>query len=176
MSVCSNEDPISRYTELVSDIDPDEYNVIESDSEDYSYRNHTSKKVSLDTKIDDPGYNCIRRVMNGRPVKIAFYETSTTPNVYIRDAVSGVRCSPYRVGTVDEDLFFSVILATGETGRRNPSVLFYDNPEQYERHFYTEVSPTTKQAWLNKVSEARREQETRQQLESQKSRQSIQVK
>jgi len=160
MSVCSNEEAVEpRYAGNVSDVDPDEYNnnYIETDSEEYteilSHRN--TRKVNVESKSADPGYNCIYRVVHGKHAKIPFYQTSTTPNMFIRDAVTGVRCAPFRVGTADEDLFFSVILATGETGRREPSVLFYDNPEQYERHFHTRVSAETKHAWMAKVTEAR---------------------
>ena len=160
MSVCSNEEAVDlRYAGNVSDVDPDEYNhqYLETDSEEYteimSHRN--TRKVNIEAKHTDSGYNLIYRVVNGKTTKIAFYHTSTTPNMYIRDAITGVRCAPFRVGTADEDLFFSVILATGETGRREPAVLFYDNPEQYERHFYTKVSAETKRAWMAKVTEAR---------------------
>ena len=160
MSVCSQEEVVDlRYAGNVSDVDPDEYNnqYLETDSEEYteimSHRN--TRKVNIESKNTDSGYHSIYRVVSGKPAKIVFYQTSSTPNMYIRDAVTGVRVSPYRVGTADEDLFFSVILATGETGRREPAVLFYDNPEQYERHFYTKVSAGTKRAWMAKVTEAR---------------------
>ena len=160
MSVCSQEEAVDlRYAGNVSDVDPDEYNhqYLETDSEEYteilSHRN--TRKVNIEPKSTDSGYNSIYRVVDGKSVKIVFYQTSTTPNMYIRDAITGVRCPPFRVGTEDEDLFFSVMLATGETGRREPSVLFYDNPEQYERHFFTKVSAETKRAWMAKATEAR---------------------
>jgi len=86
-------------------------------------------------------------------VRVDFFPTSTTPNMIIKNAMTGVYQglddSFFRVGTLDEDLFFSVILATGELGK-NPLTLFYDNPEQYERHFFTKVSQQSKEKWTEK--------------------------
>ena len=59
----------------------------------------------------------------------------------------------FRAGSRDEDLFFSVILATGELGQNAPA-LFYDNPEQYERHFFTKVSNEIKERWEDKKDRA----------------------
>lgn len=54
-----------------------------------------------------------------------------------------------RFGSKDEDGLFSVILATGECGQ-TPIILFYDNPQQYERHFNVTLRPETKQRWNKK--------------------------
>ena len=47
---------------------------------------------------------------------------------------------------MDEDLFFKVMISTGEipTG---PLTLFYDSPEHYERHQYLELDEVTKKRW-----------------------------
>lgn len=94
-----------------------------------------------------------RRNHMDKMVRIVAYRTIPTPNRLIRDAVTGHR-TPYRACTADEDLFYSVIIATGEAGNE-PCVLFYDNPEQYERHFKTKVSPETKSRWIEKLMDAR---------------------
>jgi hypothetical protein len=44
-------------------------------------------------------------------------------------------------------------LATGELGQTAP-VLFYDNPEQYERHFFTKVPQQLKDRWNEKRNTA----------------------
>lgn len=88
----------------------------------------------------------LKRRINGKTKRIVLFETNTTPNSFIRHAITGARCEPYRVGSANEDLFFSVILATGELGK-NINVLYYDNPEQYEMHFHTTVNAVTKDAW-----------------------------
>ena len=58
---------------------------------------------------------------------------------------------PYdaKYGSKDEDGLFSIILATGEFGQ-TPPILFYDSPEEYERHFGVNLSKETKQRWHKK--------------------------
>jgi len=112
----------------------------------------------LDGRMLDPGYVRLRRTTvdkNERTKRVTVngYFTGTNPGTLIRNAVSGRRCS-HRVGYVDEDLYFSVIVATGELGQTS-RVFFYDNPEQYERHFYTKLTPETKTRWLSKFDYAR---------------------
>ena len=157
MSVCSQEETDQRYTATVSDIDPDEYNHTYPDTDSDQFTevvSHRHKRNTAFSQREIPGNYVIRSVY-GQERKIPFFETSTTPYMYIRDAVTGAQCAPYRVGTLDEELFFSVILSTGELGQRGPFVLFYDNPEQYEKHMATKVSKETKHAWFQKVLAAR---------------------
>jgi hypothetical protein len=91
----------------------------------------------------------------GESTRVTFFPTLMIPGAAIKNAISGTLQSSsqgahyFRVGTSDEDLFFSVILATGELGQE-PMSLFYDNPEQYERHFFTKLSTEIKNAWLDK--------------------------
>lgn len=89
--------------------------------------------------------------------RIEFFPTSSTPNMIIKNAMTGtfqgIDGRFFRVGTADEDLFFSVILATGELGQ-NPSTMFYDNPEQYERHFFTKLPQQIKEKWNEKKNSA----------------------
>jgi len=86
-------------------------------------------------------------------VRVEFFPTNTGHNSGIKHAITGVYQSAggriFRTGTKDEDLFFSVILATGELGQNAP-VLFYDNPEQYERHFFTKLPEHVKNRWVEK--------------------------
>jgi hypothetical protein len=93
----------------------------------------------------------------GKRVRIEFFPTSMTPNSHIKNAMTGIHqfsdSRPFRVGTKDEDLFFTIILATGELGQMPPT-LFYDNPEQYERHFFTKLSRELKNDWENKRDHA----------------------
>jgi hypothetical protein len=90
-------------------------------------------------------------------VRVEFFPTKTVPNSGIKHAITGIYQSIdgriFRTGTKDEDLFFSVILATGELGQNAP-VLFYDSPEQYERHFFTKLNQTTKDLWMEKKTAA----------------------
>lgn len=104
--------------------------------------NYTDTKQTLNKPL------CVLRFdpTKGKNVKVEFYETSLSPNRIIKNAVTGILQGNCRVGSSDEDLFFSVLLASGECGQ-TPPCLFYESPEQYEKHFYTELSEKTKSAW-----------------------------
>ena len=97
----------------------------------------------------------VRRIhpVTKKSVKVDFFATNTTPNSVIKHAMTGMFMSDdgryYRVGSTDEHFMFSVILATGEFGQNAPT-LFYDTPEQYERHFFTKVPQSIKDAWSDK--------------------------
>ena len=101
----------------------------------------------------------VRRIhpVTKKLTRIEFFPTSSTPNSHIKHAMTGMFQSDesgfYRTGSKDEDLMFSVILATGEMGQNAP-LLFYDSPEQYERHFFTKVSQQIKDKWFEKKNTA----------------------
>jgi hypothetical protein len=126
-------------------------------STDESYHNRATGLKSA--KYEDPGFNSVSRRIKGKgkSLKIEFYETSANPQMYIRDAITGVRRAPFRTGTADEDLFFSVRLATGEGRYPGGCNLFYDNPEQYERHFQVVVPVPIKERWLERAMNARQQ-------------------
>ena len=73
----------------------------------------------------------------------------------IRNAVTGSRYN-YLVGSADEDLLFKVTYATGHNGRKDPLMLYYDTPEQFENHYFTDVSPEIKKRWLSKALSAQK--------------------
>jgi hypothetical protein len=64
----------------------------------------------------------------------------------IRNAVTGSYYD-FIVGSSNEDLFFKVIDSSGRNERKDPLMLYYDSPEQYENHHFTSVSPEVKQKW-----------------------------
>lgn len=107
----------------------------------------------------DPSSSNKKYVMRVNPAtkkltRVYFFATSSTPNSIIKNAMTGTFQSDeagryYRVGSRDEDLFFSTILATGEMGQTGP-ILFYDSPEQYERHFFTKLPEKIKDRWNEK--------------------------
>ena len=93
----------------------------------------------------------------GKNTRVEFFPTSSSQSSPIKNAMTGtyqgINGRFFRSGTQDEDLFFSVILATGELGQNAPT-LFYDSPEQYERHFFTKVPQGIKDKWTDKNSRA----------------------
>jgi hypothetical protein len=64
----------------------------------------------------------------------------------IRNAVTGERYD-YKVGSKEQDLFYSVALCTGENGMKESLSLFYDSPEQYENHMFQTIDITAKGNW-----------------------------
>lgn len=94
-------------------------------------------------------------VVKGTKTKIPFYATSLSPNMTIRNAVNGTYETGYKTGSNDEDLFFKVSLATGENGSKDSRILFFNDPEQYERYFNCIVSADTKDKWSKKANQRR---------------------
>lgn len=96
----------------------------------------------------NPRKHVLKRKVNGVKTFITAFETNFS-NSFAMNAVTNV---PYKVrfGSKEEDSLFSVIIATGETGQ-TPLVLFYDSPEEYERHFSVNLTPRTKQNWNTKT-------------------------
>ena len=117
---------------------------MDDESTYYSDGKHTVNKPNTVIRFDSE---------RNKRVKVEFFETTLAPNRYIKNAITGAIEAPFRVGTEDEDLFFSVFLSTGECGP-TPPCLFYDSPEQYERHFYTKVSDELKVRWRTRYANA----------------------
>ena len=88
---------------------------------------------------------------------------SGTQNTRIRNAVTGTRYN-IMVGSSEQDLLFKVSDSTGRDGRREPLMLFYDSPDQYENHHFTSVSTEAKQQWFQRS----RERELERELEAEK--------
>jgi hypothetical protein len=118
--------------------------------------NSRLEKTNLleESKAIDRGYSKIYRyVENNRGdlkrVKIEIY-TSGDMGSNIRDAESGDYYK-YKVGSLDEDLFFKVALATGECKSSNGSnILFYTSPNHFMNHLNEEISGEIIGKWQEK--------------------------
>jgi hypothetical protein len=77
----------------------------------------------------------------------------------IRNAVTGAK-TPYLVGSLNEELFFKVMDASGNGGRKDSLMLFYDSPEQYENHQFIILDEIIKESWTNKNLVARKRLDT----------------
>ena len=137
------------------------YNTTDFNNENYSYSDDSSinsmssdakkhLKVLHDMKLLDPGFFTIFQKINNKRKRIELYRTSFSSNRKIRNAVTGIY-ENILVGKNESNLLFKVVLATGETGP-NPEHLYFDSPEQYERHFKIEVSNTIKSEWQQKYN------------------------
>lgn len=66
----------------------------------------------------------------------------------IKSAVSGERM-PHLVGSVNEDLYFKVIL-TNVDGVEGPVTLFYNSPAEYELHQGKTIPDSIRESWREK--------------------------
>jgi len=102
-------------------------------------------------KKADIGYYSFKKVNGEDLVKIEVF--STTPNMTkIRHAITGLR-TPYPVGCNQEDLFFSIVDSSSLAPKKDNMLrrkLYYNNPEEYERHFHVTVSRDIKKAWYDR--------------------------
>jgi len=110
------------------------------------------KQIGTRNSVSKKGLHMVKPIYKNYKVKV--HTTPNYPNAIIRNAITGTafkfNSGEYaRVGTYDEDLFFSVLLSTGETGQ-TPALLFYDNPEQYERHMEENFPQEGKENWVGK--------------------------
>jgi len=131
-----------------------DYNPTEYDNDGFSLSGSEHAKIQLEKlKQMDRGYNKIWRnkPKNGKlkRTKMEIY-TSGDFGSRIRDAETG-EYYPYIVGSLDEHLFFSVSLATGECKSANGSnTLFYLSPEKYMSHFNQTISHEIIKSWREK--------------------------
>lgn len=105
-------------------------------------------------KMLDSGYHRIVRTHNGIKTKTEVYSTSFIPGTMIRDAITGNKYTNYFVGSLDEELFFKVKDTSGYVGNGS-FCLYYDSPEQYERHMKSTISVNVKKAWTDRFVLAR---------------------
>lgn len=114
-----------------------------------------SKKKRMRKNIDDykkidSAYHKKKIIVDFKKVDVEFYVTPPLAGGRIRDAITGMRmghlvCSKY------EDLYFKVRIAIGQEAYS----LYYDSPEQYERHMNVTISQSDKQKWMEKCVSAR---------------------
>ena len=98
-------------------------------------RFHKHKKM---IKIEIDNGDSIRK-----QVVIEYYSSGPTGS-NIRNAQTGVYTKDI-VGSKNEDLYFKVTLTDNQL-----LTLFYDSPEQYERHQRVKLSQETKEQWFKK--------------------------
>lgn len=91
----------------------------------------------------------LRDTIKRKFIKIPVYESSLTPNHRIKNAITGIS-TPHRVGSQAESFFFKVCFATGVEGRREPINLFFETPNDYEKHFLESVSDDVKEKWAER--------------------------
>jgi hypothetical protein len=122
----------------------------DDDDDSLNHRRRKSKKVLDELALLDKGFRVLNRTQNRKKNQIEVYSTNTNPGSTIRCPITGSYFVNSRVGKSDENLFFKVRIADGSS-QENPITLFFDSPEQYERHMKTTVSQKTKETWNEKT-------------------------
>jgi len=121
------------------------------------------KKRSADKLLRESDMNYVRcrksvtkeiTKKNGEVIKVLkpiYYDLYGSGDIghHIRHAITGFR-TPHIIGSKDEDLYFVASDARGLTKTRQPLILFFDSPEQYEKHCHVTVSERVKHAWQQK--------------------------
>jgi hypothetical protein len=146
--------------------------VVSKNSDD-NYGKQKKKNKYLKENVDKerkPGMYTIKRVSTREVInkdrsiskqkytkKIHIFETSTQPSKIIVNGATGYpfqdeRLNPYRVGSKEEFLLFKVKYA-GLESKVPPCTLFFDNPEQYERHMSCTLDVEIKKKWNERYLE-----------------------
>jgi hypothetical protein len=171
IQVESDQPDYWRETEL-----HDNMSIAESDSVSTVSQTSEGRKTKIKTKFSelhahDKGFFKLKTGRN-KP-SITGFSTSYHPGSTIRNASTGYFESDYmgkpiyRVGNIDEDLFFRVSLSVNGTGSETRK-LFYDNPEQYERHFRATISNEIKEKWRAQYDFALKRDELRRHVEEER--------
>ena len=148
------------YNPMNDTFDNDSDNTVSVETETYN-------NPHLNMHNTDPDFHQVKRSKKPRGnFVLEYYETKPVNDRRIRNAVTGLwyrddhpKCK-YLVGSVQEDIFFKVRISTGEmevfsrnnhhrTNTTNP-LLFYDSPEQYERHQRMTLAQPLKEKWHEK--------------------------
>lgn len=109
------------------------------------------RKLYEDSKKLDKGYGKTTIRVNYKNVPVEYYSTNDNPGSTIRNAVTGIYETGNRFGRKEEDLFFKASISSA-SGMR---ILFYDGPEEFERHFFCTVSDDLRNKWTTKAFNAR---------------------
>ena len=120
-------------------------------------KNNTGSKDVLRNELskfsnsEDTGFVVLKReVKNGSGTKKIPCYSSGGQGTSIRDAVTGARNYSHKVGSINEDYYFKVMICTGEIVGKGSITLFFDSPEEYESHMSQQVDQDIKDNWLKK--------------------------
>jgi hypothetical protein len=142
-----SEEEVDKYNDVYMDDD------VSITTGDYTITSEKKKRLKSleDIKRQDKGYNKVYRYKNGKQYSVEYYATPICPGRKIRNAINGAYTNCL-VGSFDEDLFFKIRLLTDKCDE-DLTTLYYDSPEQYEKHFNTEIDDITKEKWKNKYAD-----------------------
>ena len=102
-------------------------------------------------KSMDKHYHCVRVHIpeKNTKMKIEFYDSRGLGNP-ICNAVTGQRYRDKLIGSRAEDHFFKACINHKDYGPESLT-LFYETPEEFERHHFTMLDDDIKNAWHQRV-------------------------
>ena len=150
-------EPWDEDDEIYSDdITIDETSTIDTDTRHYLKNYERAKRENNDfysykrPVITEDGEYALE--------KVEIYSTPLLTNSHIRNAVSGT-FSRHRIGSKYDDLYFKMMDVTGKGRTKDnylPRKLYYDDPEQCERHLGITISQEIKNNWIEKRMKVRK--------------------
>ena len=106
-----------------------------------------SKKPTLPTSSNQHYLKWVTKDNDGNKATVHLYGTKTSClGSKIRHAITNLQ-TEYNVGSKYEYQFFKVTFALGYDNRKEPLTLFFDSPEQYERHCFVTLNQQIKRDW-----------------------------
>ena len=129
------------------EIDLDDLTEVSMSSHESSLSLKTKQKNK--SKKADRGYEKKVKIIKDKKIVIDTYHTSDVTGAPIRHAATGYIMSDILVGSIGERLYFKVRDLTS----KEPRSLFYDSPEEYERHMFASLSTDIKHLWTEKFAE-----------------------
>jgi hypothetical protein len=132
------------------------YSEYESDEEsqysESTLSTHSGKKKVALFNVDKDRFK-----IKTNTYKVNGYDVVNSPGVKIRNAVTGYyeytssNDKTCRVGSLHEHCFFTMKLSINGYNR-DGRLLFYDNPEQCERHLRIKIDKNIKKKWKDKYN------------------------
>ena len=131
--------------------------------EEYYSNNICDDENRLSFIVPDKGNHSFYRMVGNKKKQISVFETPDVPNAKLRNAINGNyytkdveyigRHYHYTLGSREQDFFFKVKMIDGKV--KKPLVLFYNSPEEYEKHQHVVLSDAIKETWQDKYNNCR---------------------
>jgi len=145
----------SQYT-IEGRISEEEYDISsyfsnDNETSEDSSSIFVSKKKRKQNNTNENGSYIFTRIIDDVRLKIPCFATKSAMGTKIKSATLGTYYDNMYVGKNDENLLFKVRVVNGETGKSVfGNDLYYDSPEEYERHLFVKVSQSIKENWTKK--------------------------
>jgi hypothetical protein len=140
MSITSDTPPCypeyDEDTYMGNNTEPDDSTIYTEVKSKYNNYNNLVKNV-------DSGH----KIIGKKREKLEYYTGSQLPGTSIRNAVTGIREFNMKVGNVQAESQYFKVRYVGLHSTNEPDTLYYDSPEQCERHMHCKLSTSTKKKW-----------------------------